>query len=247
MSGDINKHWFEDWFDSPYYHILYKKHSCSEAELFIDNLIHFLKPESKAEFLDLACGKGRHSIYLNKKGYKVTGMDLSQESISYASKFENEKLNFFVQDMRKINQVNKFNYIMNLFTSFGYFENEADDFETIKNLSKALRPNGIFVLDFMNVKKVLSNLVPAEIKMSGGIEFTVTRTLENNFIIKRIHFSDNGQEYNFQERVKAISLNEFEKYFTAGGLKIIHLRGSYNLEEFNPETSDRLIIFAQKE
>ncbi|MGZ4035978.1 MAG: class I SAM-dependent methyltransferase, partial [Bacteroidia bacterium] len=94
--------WFEGWFDSPYYHLLYKNRDYSEAELFIDNLLSFLKPEQGARFLDIGCGKGRHSIYLNKKGFDVTGIDLAENSISCAKQSENEHLHFYVHDMRKI-------------------------------------------------------------------------------------------------------------------------------------------------
>ena len=108
--------WFEDWFDSPYYHLLYKNRDYSEAESFIDNLISFLKPEEGSRFLDLGCGKGRHSIYLNKKGFDVTGIDLSENSIAAAKEFENEQQNFYVHDMRKLFRTNYFDCVVNLFT-----------------------------------------------------------------------------------------------------------------------------------
>jgi SAM-dependent methyltransferase len=247
MTDDKHINWFEHWFDSPYYHILYKHRNCDEAELLIDNLIDYLNPQSNSRFLDVGCGKGRHSIYLNKKGYSVTGIDLSSESIAFASQFKNKNLEFYAEDMRKIDRINQFDYILNLFTSFGYFENESDDYATINCLSKALKPNGIFVLDFMNTHKVIENLISQETSISNNIEFTIKRTFENNFIIKHIHFSEKGKEYNFQERVKALTIKDFKKYFTANKLKILSLHGDYNLEEFNPETSDRLIMITQKE
>lgn len=243
-----NEHvqWFENWFDSPYYHILYKQRNFSEAELFIDNLIDFLRPKSNARFLDLGCGKGRHSVYLGKKGYEVTGIDLSPASISSASGFSTENLQFYVHDMRKMFRMNYFDYVLNIFTSFGYFENENDDYAAISAVSQALKPEGVFVLDFMNAEKVVQNLIEHETKTIDGIEFNITRSIENNFIVKQIHFFDQDKEYKFQERVKALTLTDFKKYLDANKLKILHLRGNYNLEEFNPKTSDRLIIIAQK-
>jgi SAM-dependent methyltransferase len=241
--------WFENWFNSPYYHILYKDRNDCEAELFIDNLINFLKPKKNARFLDLGCGKGRHSVYLNKKDYAVVGVDLSPESIAYASQYAHggsNSLEFYVQDMRKTGRIYYYDYVLNLFTSFGYFENPKDDYCTINSVSKALKTNGIFVLDFMNVKKVMDNLVHNETKICDGIEFKITRSLVNNFIVKQIEFSDNGKKYLFQEKVKALTLADFEKYFAANELKILHLRGNYKLEEFDENTSDRLIILAQK-
>lgn len=238
--------WFENWFDSPYYHILYKHRDLCEAELFIDNLINYLQPKSNSQFLDLGCGRGRHSVYLNKKGFNVTGTDLSPANIKYASQFENENLRFYVDDMREMCKTDQFYYVLNLFTSFGYFENENDNYDTVKCVNQVLKPNGIFVLDFMNVEKVIANLVVHEIKIVDDIDFNITRTIENNFIVKHINFSDQGKDYSFQERVKALTLNDFKKYLEASELKILHLFGNYNLEDFDLNTSGRLIIIAQK-
>lgn len=238
--------WFENWFNSPYYHILYKHRNHQEAELFIDNLVKLLKPATDARFLDLPCGKGRHSTYLNKKGFDVTGLDLSPESVDYASQFENEKLHFFVHDMRRLFRTNYFDYILNLFTSFGYFENERDDLAVIDAVYKALKPNGIFVLDFFNVRKAVDNLVAEESLVIDTIQFNITRKIENNFIVKHIQFSDKGKEYHFQERLKMLTLNDFEKYFSDKKLKVLHLRGDYELRKFDVATSERLIIIAKK-
>ncbi len=91
--------WFTSWFDTPYYHILYKNRGDEEARDFMQNLVNFLKLPIGASILDLACGKGRHSVYLNKLGYDVTGVDLSGNSISYAKQFENETLHFHTHCM----------------------------------------------------------------------------------------------------------------------------------------------------
>ena len=123
--------WFEDWFDSKYYHILYKHRDYQEAQSFIDKLVDYLQLNEEQKILDLACGKGRHSIYLNKKGLDVMGVDLSPESIKHASQFENPKLKFEVCDMRDVVKPDYFDIVLNLFTSFGYFEDEADQFKTI--------------------------------------------------------------------------------------------------------------------
>lgn len=246
MNTSIKSKWFENWFNSPYYHILYNKRDDKEAELFIDNLLHFLKPPKNAFFLDLACGKGRHSLYLNKKGYSVTGIDLSPESIAFAEQFTNEQLQFYIQDMRKPFRINYFNYVLNLFTSFGYFDSDKDDIAALTAAQKALKPGGTMVLDFMNTQKVIAELPRHEIKVNEGITFHIYKSIENNFIIKRILFSDKGKEFTFEERVKALTLADFEKYFAASNLKIVHLYGNYELEHFNPKSSERLIIIAEK-
>lgn len=246
MSETKHTEWFECWFNSPYYHVLYKNRDFAEAELFIDNLVQLIQPSKTNRILDLACGKGRHAIYLNKKGFDVTGIDLSEKSIECAKTSENETLHFYTHDMRKLFRSNYFDIVLNLFTSFGYFEQERDDNAVINSASKALKPNGLFVLDFLNAKKLIGNLSCEETKTVEGIEFKISKTIENNFIIKKIDFTDKGKEYHFEERVKALTLPDFEKYFEANKLKIVHLRGNYKLEEFDEKSSERLIIVARK-
>lgn len=247
MSENKHPEWFECWFDSPYYHVLYKNRDFTEAELFIDNLIQLLQPQKSSRFLDLGCGKGRHSIYLNKKGFDVTGIDLSEKSIACAKTSENETLHFYTHDMRKLFRTNYFDVVVNLFTSFGYFEQERDDHAVVNAVCKGLKPDGVFVLDFMNSKKVIANLACSETKIIEGIEFKISKTVEDNFIVKKIQFTDKGKSYQYEECVKALTLNDFEKYFEANKLKIVHLRGNYKLEEFDEKSSERLIIVARKE
>jgi SAM-dependent methyltransferase len=246
MADQDNTNWFKTWFDSPYYHILYKHRDCDEAGIFINNLLGFLRPSPSCRFLDLACGKGRHSIFLNKKGFDVTGIDLSEESIRHASGSENYKLHFYVHDMRKLFRTNYFDYVLNLFTSFGYFENDRDNQATITSAAKALKKNGILVIDFFNAKKVIDGLKSEDVIEVSGIEFNIRKKLENGFIVKQISFSHRGEKYIFNERVKALSLPDFQKYFTACNLEIIHLWGDYNLGDFEIDNSDRLIIVGQK-
>lgn len=120
----MQKEWFSSWFDTPYYHTLYKNRDYEEASLFIDNVSNFLKLKQSTVCWDLCCGKGRHSIYLNKKGFRVIGTDLSEQSICEANESANETLEFYQHDMRKLFRTNYFDVVFNLFTSFGYFEKE---------------------------------------------------------------------------------------------------------------------------
>ena len=91
--------WYTSWFDTPFYHILYKDRDTEEASFFMKKLTSFLELSKNETILDLACGKGRHAKYLNKMGFDVTGVDLSTSSIEYAKQFENENLHFEVHDM----------------------------------------------------------------------------------------------------------------------------------------------------
>ncbi len=238
--------WFANWFDSPYYHLLYKNRDDKEAQSFIDNLICRLKIPKKSMILDIACGKGRHSIYFNKRGMKVEGIDLSHNSINIAKKEENTTLNFSVYDMRKVFKKDTFDIIVNLFTSFGYFKKNKDEQTAITAMALSLKQEGTLIIDFMNTKKVIKNLVESERKEVDGVNFNIKRSIRNNYIIKDIIFSDNGNNYQFQEKVKALTLDDFSKLISHAGLKIIDIFGDYRLKDFNALTSERLIIICKK-
>ena len=246
MDRKTKTEWFKEWFDTPYYHILYKHRNYKEAESFIDTLIEYLNPSKEARFLDLCCGKGRHSIYLNKKNLDVTGFDLSQKSIEAAKQYENNSLHFFVKDMREDYNSQSFDYIVNLFTSFGYFENQEDNFATIQAASKALTEEGVLVIDFLNIEKAKAKLVNEEEITVEGIVFKINKRVENDFIKKRITFVENGKEFCFEESVSTLRLSDFEKYCSAASLKIVDVKGDYSLNEFDLTNSDRLIMIAKK-
>jgi SAM-dependent methyltransferase len=235
------ENWFASWFDSPYYHILYKERNYREAQLFMDNLTHYLNLPEKAKVLDLACGKGRHAIYLNQLGFNVIGADLSENSILEAQKNCNETLHFQVHDMREKFE-DKFDAIFNLFTSFGYFENDEDNFTTLKAIKESLTEYGFAVIDFMNVNNVLNNLVPEETKHVDGIDFHIKRYLKDGHILKEIDFQDQGHNYHFTEKVKALTLNDFEEMMEEAGIFLLDIFGDYKLKKFHKTESERLIM-----
>src|SRR5688572_3922982 len=99
---DLQEHWYQIWFDSPYYHLLYKHRDEEEARKFLDNLLAFLNPPPKSKILDVACGIGRHALHLSQKGMDVTGIDLSERNIAKAKKLEGPQLHFIRNDMRDV-------------------------------------------------------------------------------------------------------------------------------------------------
>ena len=240
MTKDTQQ-WYASWFDTPFYHILYKDRDHSEAQLFMDNLTNYLNIPEQGEILDLACGKGRHSMYLNSLGYDVTGVDLSENSIAYAKQFENETLHFDVHDMCKP-YGKTFDAVFNLFTSFGYFENDEDNLKTIKAIKADLNEYGFGVIDFMNSNFVVDNLVDENVKTVEGIDFNLKRRLENGYIIKTITFNADDQNYSFEERVKALTLEDFIELFEKAGVYLLDVFGDYKLNAFHKNTSERLVM-----
>ena len=238
--------WFATWFDTKYYHLLYQDRDDVEAKNFIENLSRILTIPSDSKVLDLACGKGRHSIVLNSLGYDVVGYDLSEESIHDAQKHENDRLKFSVHDMRQPFSDGQFQSVFNLFTSFGYFNSIADNTQVLTNIKASLKPKGYLVIDFMNVKKVIQSLVPIEEKIIDGIRFCINRSYSNSHITKRIDVLDDGNKLRFEESVQTIDLDQFTHLLTDCDFDIIRTFGDFTLSEFDEKESDRLIIIAQK-
>ena len=125
-------------------------------------------------------------------------------------------------------------------------DDDNDDVQVLKNIENCIKQNGIAVIDYMNIHKVIKNLVKSETTVRDHLEFDIKRHVTDGFITKDIHLIDNGKEHNFQERVKAIDLAKFKSYCRLANLKINHIFGDYNLSEFNEETSDRLILILSK-
>jgi len=246
MKNGTPNEWFKEWFDSPYYHILYNHRDDEEATFFIDHLIDFLDPGKDSEMLDLACGRGRHAVYLNKKGFDVTGVDLSPESIRFASAFENSRLKFYVHDMRHLLLTNGFDYIFNLFTSFGYFERKNENLKAIRNMASALKKGGKLVLDFLNVEHIREGCEGEQLKEIDGIRFHLNKEIRNDQVIKKILVEDGNRTFDFEEKVMLLQESDFEDYFRNSGLQVLNIFGSYDLEPFDLKSSDRLIYIVQK-
>ena len=241
--------WFKSWFDSKYYHILYKNRNTQEAHFLIKNLVNLLIPDKNSLFLDLGCGSGRHSIELNKMGYKVDGIDLSTKSLEIAKPFENSRLKFIRADFRKLDFENKYDIILNLFTSFGYFDKENEHAQVFKQIFKSLKNNGHFVIDFLNTKKAVKNISktnPQQTIHVDNIEFRIKKTYDNNFIYKNIEIVDSGKKISFSEKVKIITLDKFLKYFDGLNIHLEYQFGDYKLSNFDENNSDRLILIFKK-
>lgn len=237
--------WYRSWFDSRYYHLLYSHRDESEAEGFIKNLTRYLNLKMGAKVLDMPCGSGRHALILNKLGFKVTGADLSPSNIMAANALAEKDLSFYVHDMRQPIDGN-FDCVLNLFTSLGYFDDEAENKKTFSSLAASARPGGTIVVDFMNTRKMIADLVPNEHKTIDGVEFTINRYLRNGNICKEIQVKDGSKTFHFVEKVKAWNEEDFQKYFKFAHLEQKTILGNYQLEPYNPENSPRMIFILSR-
>jgi SAM-dependent methyltransferase len=244
------KCWYEDWFADERYLALYRHRNSEEASQALDLIESSTHIGKEAAILDLACGAGRHSIGLAKRGYtNITAIDLSPTLIREAknnAQRENVNVHFFIEDMRLFH--GSFDLVMNLFTSFGYFEFDNENEEVIEKASKSLNNNGFLIIDFLNASVIRKNIVTHDEKIINHDErIEQFREIVNNRVEKRIiiHSSSGSKEY--KESVRLYDLMDFEKMFFKTGLIVKDIFGDYSGSPFDAGSSPRLFLVAQKQ
>lgn len=242
-------HWFEEWFDSPLYEKLYANRDEKEAQQLVEFLVDELELNKCSKILDLGCGRGRHSINLNRKGFKVKGIDLSPQAIKTAREKVKDmglkNISFEVRDMRSpLDET--FDAIVNLFTTFGYFESDTENACVFDSVVKMLKPGGIFVLDYLNAQKVKESYKPSDSGEFHDIKYDIQRYIKGDSIIKDIEFYGdrvNG-ERRYSERVKLYQLGWFRDAMEKRGLVIDHIYGDYQGNAFDADSSNRLLLIS---
>lgn len=240
--------WYKEWFNSPFYHKLYFERDEHEAAAFITRLIDHLHPSQHSFMLDVACGRGRHSRILAQKGFMVTGIDLSADSIKFAKKYESDNLEFYQHDMRLPFRVNYFDYAFNFFTSFGYFKTRREHDAAIRTIAGSLKPGGTFVIDYLNVHYAEEHLVSNEIKKIGDTTYDIHRWDDQTHFYKKIMIRDPlmHQPVDYTEKVAKFTFGDFNDMLTYQGLQVQEVFGDYQLGKYDVKTTPRLIIAARK-
>ncbi len=244
-----DKAWFKDWFNSPYYHLLYQHRDENEAEQFIQRLISYLKPTKGTTMLDIACGKGRHSKALADMGYDVTGIDLSEASITDAKTEESATLHFYQHDMRRVFRINYFDFAFNFFTSFGYFKTRREHDNAIRMMADSIKPGGILVIDYLNVHYVESQLEPIVTTQVEDVKFHISKWQTAEHFFKQIQITDQehaAPRHLYTERVAKFSLGDFNDMLSYQHMQILEVFGNYQLGHYDIKLSPRMIIIAQK-
>lgn len=240
--------WFESWFDTEYYHRLYFQRDEDEAGAFISRLVAYLNPAPDSKMLDVACGRGRHSLTLSNLGFRVTGIDLSEQSICAAKAFESESLEFFRHDMRQPFRVNYYDYAFNFFTSFGYFRTRRENDAAIRTMARSVHMDGTLVIDYLNVHYAEDHLKhEADIEVDD-YNFHITKWMDESFFYKKIEVEHESftEPHIFTEKVAKFSLGDFTEMLAYYGMQIKEVFGSYNLSPYHIRNTPRLIMIAKK-
>jgi ubiquinone/menaquinone biosynthesis C-methylase UbiE len=240
--------WYKKWFGKEYI-LVYPHRNESEAKQQIEFLIKHIHVPQNAKILDLCCGNGRHTLELKKLGYDVVGIDLSNELLEVARSKASEidlDLKLVQCDMREIPYENYFDLVVQFFTSFGYFDSDAENQKVLSSISKALKPEGKFMIDYMNPDYVVDNLVEKDEKqISDGISVIQERWIENSRVNKKITMTKNDESSVYNESVRMYSLQEIKDMLIQVWLRLGQTYGDFDLSEYN-QNSMRMILIGDK-
>ncbi len=241
--------WFRDWFNTEEYLYVYRNRNEKDAKKLVDLILRNANLKKNAKVLDLACGTGRHSIFFALCGFKVTAVDLSETLLKVArasAQAANVDIEFIHADMRYFCVNEKFDLIVNLFTSFGYFEEDEENFRLFDFVDEHLEENGLFVLDYFNRNYVENNLVKLSEDNTDGTKIVQERSIVGNRVVKKIKVLKNGIEKNFEENVRMYYKTEIIKEIVKRNMKIKKIFGDFEGNNFEIDKSKRIIIIAER-
>ncbi|HET9041267.1 MAG TPA: class I SAM-dependent methyltransferase [Gemmatimonadales bacterium] len=233
--------WFEEWFGEEYLQ-LYPHRDAAEAELAVGLILERTGFAPGWRVLDVACGAGRHARAFESAGARCVGLDLSMALLRVARGATGAPL--VRADMRALPvRAGSMDLTVNLFTSFGYFERDAEHATALHEMVATLRPRGWFVIDFLNPSVVRARLVPREIQRLDGAEVTVARSVspDGRYVCKTIT-TPRGRR--FSERVRLFGADEIAAMLTHTGVTVRARFGDYDASALAPD-SPRTILFGQ--
>jgi len=241
--------WFKDWFDSSEYLDVYSHRDKTDVANLLVLITQNFDFKSGSKVLDAACGNGRFSNYFAKTGFNVTSFDLSMQLLKIAqrkSTEDNLNVKYFRSDIRNVPLKGSFDLVLNMFTSFGYFTSDNENFSFIRTAYELLNEKGYFIFDYLNKDYVINNLIPKSHKTIGGKKIIEERRINNNRVEKKIIIESSSERKIFQESVLIYSKDEIIDGFNLCGFKVDKIFGDYIGSNYNSLTSERLLIFFVK-
>lgn len=245
---DMGEAWFERSFREDYL-LVYTHRTEEAAEQEIENMLRHLPVNRSGRVLDLGCGSGRHARALARRGYEVVGVDLSRVLLALAEELNTyPNLTFQRMDMREVPFEDEFDIVVNLFTSFGYFQTQEENEKVVHNMAKALKQGGEAVIDYLNPGYVRSHIVPHSVRETNGLTIEETRWIEDGSVKKKIviHDPESPEPRTYWEQVRLYEVDEMKDMLRAAGFGEMEVFGDYSYQPYDPEKSPRMIFYARK-
>lgn len=244
--------WYAEWFGEEYL-ALYPERDDREARQQANFARELLAPYARLgrmRFLDLACGTGRHAVALHDGLGSVLGLDLSARLLFQARQRQGPARPAWVRsDMRQLPfRTGSFGAVVNFFTSFGYFDDLADDIRVVREVARVLAPGGAFLSDFFNAERVVSTLAVREVKTVAGARVSIRRRYDpsSRRVEKEIEMGSGEDKRVFKECVRAYTEHELRSLHRAAGLTVRAAYGNFDGTPFDRGRSPRLILLATK-
>lgn len=244
------KPWYKTAFGREYLD-LYPHRNEQEAVEDVNSILSLIDPPRNAPLLDLGCGAGRHLVALRQAGFgRLTGLDLSESLLETARRRFVEAgwkdIELLRCDMRALPFRDTFETILSLFTSFGYFRDEADDARVVRGALDALRPGGCFLLDTLAREATIRTLVPREKIERGGRTVLVERAItpDRRRVEKRV-WVQGDEPLELLESVRMYTASELVAIFRSAGFDDLTVHGSVRGEP-HAESSPRLVVVGRK-
>ncbi|MDF2646602.1 MAG: SAM-dependent methyltransferase [Paenibacillus sp.] len=243
--------WYEESFGEDYL-LVYKHRDIQGAAREVRKMIAWLKLSHHSHVLDLCCGMGRHALALAEAGYCVTGVDLSPVLLREARSADPyNRIRWVESDMRSLPYDETFSEgfdaVVNLFTSFGYFEDDNEQLKVLRQIRQALKIGGRFIIDYLNARYVTEHLVLHSERNEEGMHISETRSMQNGFVTKEIVVQGSGRPpRRYTERVKLYSLETMTGMLNEAGLIVDDVYGSYDEDSYDDRQSPRMIIVGHR-
>jgi len=231
--------------------VLFNQQRQSSAKEEVEKIEELLQIEGQARILDLCCGNGRHSLEFSRRGFDVIGVDRTTSYIEKA-RLEAEKLNlnaaFMLGDMREYCVPNNFDIIMNMFGSFGYFENSDDDQKVVANMYTSLRAGGQFLIETMGKEILARDFQKRDWIEEGDLLILSERKVSQNWgrIETRWIAIQGTKRVEHHVSLRSYSAVELSSLLFDCGFPEVQVYGSLNGTEYD-QMAQRLVVVGQKQ
>ena len=242
---DVNTLFDSEWYLYFYQNMLKPEKTEKEVE-FLCNILQ-AKPGDK--LLDIPCGHGRHAVGLAQKGLKVTGYDLCEGFLKVAEKSAakaNTSLDLVHGDMRELDFNSRFDFAIQLFTAFGYFDDDTN-LDVLKRIRRALKPGGRFCIDFINRDIFLKHFLPSIVHKIGDdlmIDRSKFDIITGRNTTERIMIKD-GERRETTFSIRFVNYNEMERMLQEAGFRILNQFGGWDENKPVDSNAFRIVIVAE--
>jgi ubiquinone/menaquinone biosynthesis C-methylase UbiE len=243
--------WWDGYFDETFVDIYRDFLTPARTEREIQGLLEMVPLDAGAEVLDLACGWGRHSLELARAGFRVTGLDWSETLLARArkrAKAAGVTVDFVQGDMREVPWTGRFDAVLSMYSSLGYFLSDAEDLRVLRGAHRALKPGGVFVLESMHRDHILADFAERDWwETEGGATVWVEREFDAVEGISRewTRWSRGGESGEKYHELRIRSATEWDALLRQAGLVPIDWWGDWELAPFI-HSSENLIAVCRR-